>query len=302
MALLYKRRVFAYAIETTPGTAVSLTGDTCFCFDPVITPEIPMHERPATGSLSKLVSVPGGRKAKFTCSVELAGGGTSVPPAWASLLTCCGMVATSNSYALTSSQANYHTATIGLYEDGRFKTMAGCQGTISLDAKAGEAVMLKFEFTGVWIGPTDVALPTLPAYAVIPPRFASATFTIASYTPKISKFSLELGNKVSMIEDITTVSAYSRAIITDRGVKGKIDPLGDLVANYDCYGQWIAGTAASLSLVVGSVTDNTITITAPHVQIASISPGNREDLVADEQDFICAASSAGDDELTIAFS
>jgi hypothetical protein len=302
MALLYKRRVFAFALETTPGTAVSLTGDTCFCFDPVVQAEIPMHDRVATGSMSQLTAVPGARKGKITFSVELAGGGTSVPPAWAPLLTCCGMSASSNVYSFTSNTANYHTATIGLYEDGRFKTLAGCMGTWSLEAEYGKPVMVKFEFSGVWVAPIDTALPSLPSYSVIPPRFASATFTVASFTPKISKLSLEAGNTVALIEDITQVAAYSRAIVTNRNVKGKLDPLGELVGTYDCYGQWIAGTTAALSLVVGSVSDNTITIAAPYVQIANVQEAQRNDLVTEDQDFICTSASTGDGELTITFS
>lgn len=302
MALLHKRRVMAFADEVTPGTAVSLTSATCFCFDPTIQAEIPMHKRVATGSLSQLPAIPGGYRAKLTFSVELCGGGSSVPPVWAELLAYCGMTVSSNVWSFTSSTASYKTATIGIYEDGRFKTMKGCMGTWSLEGKAGEPLMVKFEFTGVWIGPTDAALPALPAFAVIPPRFASATLTVGSYQPKVSKFSLEAGNTVALIEDVSSVAAYSRAIVVDRNCKGKMDPLAELIATYDAYGLWIAGTTAALSVVVGSVTDNTITIAAPYLQKENIQEGNRNDMTTDDWDFICASTSAGDLELSITFS
>jgi hypothetical protein len=300
--ILRLRRVFAFAIESTAGTPVALTGDTFFCFDAVMTPEISMHDRQATGSLSKLASIPAGRKAKFTFSVELAGGGSTTLPAWNAINSCCGLLTTGSVLTCTSSTANYSTCTIGLYEDGRFKTMSGCMGKWSLEGEYGKPLMIKYEFEGVWQGVTTVAMPALPAFTTSPPRFAGATLTLGSYTPQISKFSLDSGNKITVVEDVTQASAYSRAIVVDRNVKGKMDPIAVTPATYDFYGLWQSGTSAALSLTVGSVTDNTIAISIPYCQTTNVTDTNREDLVVDDLDFMATVSTTADTELSITFS
>jgi hypothetical protein len=301
--ILYKRRVFAFEAEATPGTPMALTSaQSLFCFDPMIQAEIPMHDRVATGSLSKLPAVPGARKGKLTVSFELAGGGTTPQPGWAPLLNACGMVATGNTYNFTSNQSNLSTVTVGIYEDGRYKSLAGCQGTFGIEGEYGKPAMIKFDLEGIWQPPTTTAMVALPSYAVTPPRFAAATFALGSFTPKISKFSVEAGNTTKLIEDITQASAYSRAIITDRNCKGKIDPAGELVSTWDAYGLWIAGGTANLNAVIGSVTNNTITINAPQCQTTNVQEAQRELLVTDDLDFLATATSAGDNEMSIAFS
>lgn len=303
MSLLKKRRVLAFKTEVTPGTAESLTtGETMFCFDPIIQGDIPMADRNATGSLSRLTSVPGARGGKITFSVELAGSGATGLPKWSTLLPFCGMTLTTATYAPTSNPASYSTATMAIYNGGIKKVLTGCMGTWSLEGTYGKPVMMKFEFTGIWQAPTDVTMLALPTYTIVPPKLASATFTFGAFTPKISKISLAQNNTLKLIEDITAVSAYNRAIVTDRNYKGQIDPQEELIGTWDAYGLWIAGTEAALSLVVGSASNNTITISAPHIQHTNVQEADRDQLVTNDIDFQCNSTYAGDTEVTIAFS
>ena len=302
MSLIKKRRVFAFAPETTAGTPVSLNvSNGCFSLDPEIQGEIPMHDRVATGSLSRLPAIPGARKGKLSVSFELAGGGSAPEPTWAPLLLMCGMTASSHVYTFNSNPANYSTGTLGVFEGGRYKVLAGAMGTFAIDAQYGQPGMIKFDFEGIWQPPTDVPMIAPPSYSVTPPRFAAATLTIGAFTPRISKFSIEAGNSLKMVEDPTQLSAYSRCLITDRAVKGKLDPAAELVGTWDAYGLWLAGTTGALNLVIGGVANNTITIAAPYLQTANIQEGAREQLVTDDLDFIAAATAAGDNEFSITF-
>jgi hypothetical protein len=302
--MLYKRRVLAFKVEVTPGTAETLTTTECvFCFDPVMQGDIPQTDRVATGSLSRLASVPGARKGTITFDIEMANSGidATTDPKWAGLLTACGMKLTAGVYTFTSDTANYKTLTIGLYEDGLWKLMTGAMGTWSLEAENGKPGMIKFSFDGIWQPPTDAAMLALPSYSVVPPRFAAATFSIGAITPKISKLSLESGNTIKLVEDITKISGYNRAVVTDRKVGGKIDPESLLVAGWDVFGQWISGLEAALTLTVGTAGGGQISITGAKAQISNVQEAQRELLVTNDIDYQMNATSAGDDELSISF-
>jgi hypothetical protein len=304
MSLIKQRRVLAFKVETTPGTAETLTNtEAVYCTDPVMQADIPMFDRAATGALGRLASVPGARRGKITFNIEVAGDGTDNTPHWATLLTACGFTASSGVYTPTSTFTSMNTVTIGLYEQGIFKLMTGAMGNVSFEAKTGEPLMAKFEFEGIWNAPTDASTLSLPAIPITPPRVAAATLTIGGATPAgVASVSLNMGNAIKLCEDITKVSGYSRAVITDRVVSGKIDPEHQLVATSDVFGSWLAGTEAALNFVVGSATHNTITFAGAKCQYHNVQEGERDGIVTAELDFNLNASSAGSDELTITFS
>jgi hypothetical protein len=304
MPMLKKRRVLAFKTETTPGTPIALTSaEACFCFNPIIQADIPMTKRDATGTLGQLAAVPGARAGKITFDIELAGAGATGLPKWSGLLAYCGMTLTTATYSPTSDPTLYSSATIAVYNTGIEKVLAGAMGTWSLEAEYGKPAMMKFEFTGIWQPPVDVTQIALPTYSVVPPRVANATFTLGAFTPKVSKLTLAQNNTLKLIEDISTISAYNRAIVTNRDYKGTLDPQQELVGTWDAFGDWIAGTESALSLAIGTVANNTMTFAAPKAQRANVQEADRDQLVTNNLDFQLNCSlPTGDNELTVAFS
>ena len=137
--------------------------------------------------------------------------------------------------------------------------------------------------------------------SVLPPAFQGATFSLGSFSPKLSKVSIALGAKVEMRQDITNAAGLIAAIITDRKVTGKLDPEMTLVASYDQFGIWLAGTPGALTLTFGSGGTG-MTIAAPVVQYSAIKEGKRNGLVISNEDFICTQNgSAVDSEVSIQF-
>src|SRR5258706_4816185 len=138
MPLLKRKTILAAKQETTIGTAIALAaGDAAFnVMDATISYEIPPTERWGQGSLSKLASVPGARQGKVTFYIELGGSGTggSPTPAWATtLLPACGWLQATNAFSPTSTTSNWKTLTIGVYQDGLFKSIKGAMGTWNID-------------------------------------------------------------------------------------------------------------------------------------------------------------------------
>lgn len=311
MSRLIRKRILVAKLEVTSGTPEALTNaDGAFIvFNPKITADIPKIDRPASGSLSKMTSTFGARSGKITFETELAGSGSAQAPtpAWAStFLPACGFEfdAGTNTFSPTSDPTKRETITIGIFEDGLFKSIAGAVGTVEIEGEYGKSGTIKFEFTGKWVEPVDatISLPTFPT--VIAPRFAGASFTLGGDPLAISKFSLKSNGTTKLIEDITDVTGYSFGIITDRDIAGQIDPEGKLVSENDFYGDWIAGTsqAMELELVGADNTGNHIIISAPATQYVNVQEGDRDKLEIESIDFEChAGSNTGDDELTIQF-
>jgi len=109
------------------------------------------------------------------------------------------------------------------------------------------------------------------------------TFTLATLAIKISKFSLKMNNDVTFRGDVagaimvggsTGVGGIAHAIIGDYNPEISIDPEAALVADYDYFGAYLAGTTAVISLVLTDGTD-IVTFTFPKVQYKEIKEGNR---------------------------
>lgn len=311
--LIRRRRVLAAATESAAGTAETLTGSNAAfnVFDLSIEPDVEMSSRPAQGSFSQLASIPGRRMCTVKFRLEMCGSGATggAEPAWASVfLPSCGLVESSGDMYVLSSlppeAAGSATKTITLagYYDGQERLAFGCMGNVVFTLEAGKVVSAEFTYKGIYGGVTDVAILTPTYPTVIPPRFSNtSSLTIGSVTPRISSLKIDLGNEVTVREDATTVTGLLAAVITNRKVTGSIDPEAALVADYDPFGDWIAGTARALTATVGSVANNTQVYTMPAVQLIKPTDGERGGLQADTWDFQANRSSADDDELTINF-
>jgi len=303
--LLRRRRVGAAKIETTTGTPIALTAadGTFNLFDPDITPDIPFNRREGQGaSIDPLTGIAGPRGAKVKFMVE-ANGSATVPP-WIAFLQAAGGTLTSRTITFPTSGINTTTLTCGLYEDGWLKQASGVKLNWNLKGENGKPAMNTFEGTGLWQPPTAVAL-IAPTYdTILPPRVASMTLTIGGNTYKVADFELDLGNEVVYREDVTDLTGYHAAAITNRNITFKIAPERVALGTQDWYAAYLAGTEAALNLVLGTIANNIITITAPKLQLAGPpESAERNGIQVDNLTFEANRSaSAGDDALTAVWS
>ncbi len=304
--LLTRQRIFAAALETTTGDAISLsnTHGEFNAHDHELNIDIPMNERPGQSSLSRLPSVHGARSATMSFMTHLVGNGGSGLPYWAeTLLPCCGFVANGSTYAPVTGSATANTGTMGFFEDGRLRAIAGAMGTFTMNMTNGNPVPISWEFMGKLITPTAEALITPTYPTTIPPRFASATMTIASTSYKISELVLTINNELKMREDATDATGYHACAIVNRNITITIDPEALALGTKNWYTDWLAHTEAAFSIVINGGSNNTITISIPKAQLTNVQTGDRDGLMTDQLEFQANRNAAaGDDELTIAFS
>lgn len=303
MPLLKKIRTLAAKVETTIGTAESLTGaEGVFnAYNVMIQATIPVEERESQGNFGRIGGVPGARTGVATFRTDLGYDGTTVPN-WATvLLPACGWVNATGTFTPRSEApgSNVKTLTIGCFMNGVYKKISGAVGTFNMVFPSGRRAYIDWTFTGILNAPTDTAMisPTYPTDT--PLRAGSMTTTYDSVAFCFESLSIDAGNQVVMRECSTNVSGYASGIITDRYPKITANPESVLVATQDRFGQWLAGSEASLSIAIGSA----ITITAPKAQVINLQEGDRNRVVIDEIEW--AANKNGttaDQELSIVFS
>lgn len=304
--LLQRQAVLAAKAEAVPGTAESLTAaEAAFnVFNVALAEEIPEVEREGQGtSLDMLASVPGARMGRLTFQSHLVGNGSSGIPGYAStLLPACGMVAASQVYGWSSGSSSATTLTMGFYEDGVKRGIAGAMGTWTITFATGGPAVIDWEFIGKLIDESDVAIlaPTYPT--IIPPRFASGTLTLDSIALPVAQVVLRAGNELAMREDPTDVTGYSTAYIVDRRPGGSVDPEATVVATKNWMTFLTASTQAAFALDIGTVSNNTMNIDAPKCQVISKTRGVRNKFRTNELELKFGRSaSAGDDSLTLGY-
>lgn len=311
MALLKRKRVLAAKIETTSGTAIALTGaDASFnAYDVMIQPEIAFDGREGQGSFGPIASVPGAYKGKATFKTDCGWDGTLTEPTWAdTFLPACGWVKSANaaisqifSPRSEAPGTNVKTLTIGCYIDGIFKSISGAAGTFKMVNPTGKMAHIEWEFSGVWIAPTAVAIlaPTYPT--ALPLRYANSTTTWNSVALCLENITLDAGNEVFMRE-CAAGNGYEAALIVDRVVKVTGNPEMVTIATQDRYAQLLAMTEGVLTWSLDGPLTSLLTISAPKAQIVNNQEGDRNKIITDELEWQCNQNaSAVDGDITMTF-
>lgn len=313
MPLLKRIQTIAAKVETTVGTAESLTASEGVfnAYDISIQASIDSQERPGQGSFNYLSSVTGARAGSMSFKTDMAWDGSTMPN-WASVLfPACGYVESTQVYTPRSEApgSNVKTATLAVYENGLKKTLAGAVGNFKIVCPAGEIAMVEWEFQGVWQAVTDTAIiaPTYPTDT--PLRFGSGVITYQAANLIVENVTLDAGNTIIMREDPATAAGFISGLIVDRRPMITCNPEAGLVAAdaaSDVYGDWLAHTEGAFSCKIdgptGVVTNGDITFSAPKAQITNAQEAERTGLLVNELELMCNKNGAtADEEVSITF-
>lgn len=316
---IIQRRHIAVKIETTEGTdAVPTDTDVIApAYDIEYTPTFEMFEREILqASFSRLTQIAGERSAVISFAVELKGANGAVDAVAGHLsapLKACGMAETVNAttnvtYAPASSFGTNNSVTIEIRTstvgtEAQSTKILGARGTFSIEATKGDVILVRFEFTGKYVEPTTVSVSQFvtPSPGATPLAFLNAAFSYdAVSTLKIQNATLDIGNTVSLRNDVNDAEGNRSAIIVARSPVGSIDPELDLTTIFNSYNRLTSETEGILTYTLNGGTGNTVVVTAPKVQIVNIAQGDRDGLRIQTLDLQLSQSvAAGDDELTI---
>lgn len=306
MAMLQRKRVFGAKIETTPGTAESMTGSEASfdAWDYVIQHETTMSEVKGQGGFGRRASVPGAYVGKISFKTHMGWDGTATEPSFAdTLFPMCGWVKSSQVFTPRTEYpgTNVKTGTLVIWEDGKYKVLKGCSGNFKIVSPVGELTEIEWEFSGVWVPETDVAMvaPTYPTAKAL--RHANSTSTWNSVALCYSSITFDAGNVITPVK-CPSGEGVSLYIISDRNSKVTADPEAKLVATQDRHAAMLAMTEAALTYDIDGPTTSKITIAAPKAQIVKITEAERDGLVVDQIEWQLNKNvSAVDEESSITF-
>lgn len=281
--MLYPRlSVLLAKTEGTKGTAETPTGsDGAFnVFDMDLTPNIETVDRPQQGSADYLPHSHGPRLGTCTFRLQLHGlGASGAVPAWATtFLPACGWINTAGTFTRSLAVADQKTLTFRLYRNGMYQLLTGAAGTFTITARNGAPSDINFTFTGKYGVEADGSNPTPTFPTVMPPR-GMTTATLAAAAVKFSTLTLDAGGVVSPIADPTDTTGIQYAAITDYDSQATFDPEAKLVATRPDFNNFINSTEQQIIATVNGGANNTITLTAPKFQIASLPFGTRDNIL-----------------------
>jgi len=239
--------------------------------------------------------------------VELAGSGTAgTAPAYGPLLEACAMTetvvaSTSVTYA-PNSDTSPGSVTIYFNNDGVLHKATGCRGSFTLNCAVGEIPTIAFEFTGIYIAPSDSALGS-PTYAnqadpVVFKNGNTTGFQVFSYAGCLQSFSLEMANEIIYRE---LVGCTKQVLVTNRAPAGEVMIEAVTMATHNFFNDATGSSTGNLTFQHGQTAGNIVTFTAGQIDLGNPSYSDEDGIQMLTLPYIATPTDSGNDELELVY-
>lgn len=297
-AVLFKNEA-SYSVDPTP-----VATDAVLLRNAEITPldaetEDRVLVRTYYGAYDKIII---GKRVKIDVEVEIAGAGSlGTVPAWGPLLRACAWSQTINATVSvvygpvsTSQESGYAYFNV----DGILHKVGGLRGSVSLDLNARKIPVYKFSFVGLYVAPSDTALPSQTLTGWVKPvavNNANTTgFSLHGYAAILHSLSINVDTKPTYKNLVGT----ERVDNEDHMITGSAQIELPTIAAKDYFASINAETKGALAIDHGPVT-NRVTLAASNVQLLNPTYSDADGDRHLKMDLIFTPSSAGNDALTI---
>lgn len=251
--------------------------------------------------MGNMVQIPTASPVRLGMGIHITGSGAAgTAPAYAAILQALGLAETVNAgtsvvYAPISDA--FGSASTYTYIDGVVHQSTGMRGTGRLVFRAGELPMLNADLTGLYVAPSDAALPTLTTTAWKTPLAVNklnTTLTLFGHSAVGASVEIDLGCTVVHRDLI----GAEDVIITDRQPSGTVSIEATTVGVEDWWAHARAGDTDALQLVHGTVAGAIVQADAPAVQLTRPRYADQDGVRMFEADFALLPVS-GNDEFTL---
>jgi hypothetical protein len=207
---------------------------------------------------------------------------------------------TSVTYAPVSSA--FSSVSIYFNNDGVRHRITGARGSFSTNCQVGQIPTISFTFMGIYNEPTDVALPT-PTYAnqatpLIFKEGNTSAFSLLSYSGCLQSFEFDLANQMIYRE---LVGCTKQVNITDRQPSGTVVIEAPTVTQKNYWADATGTATGNLTFLHGTTAGNRVTITSPQTDIGSPTYTDQDGIQMLSLPFVATPTTAGNDELSVAF-
>jgi hypothetical protein len=254
-------------------------------------PEVEMAARKyATGDFDAFKSISGKRSltVEFTMDLAGAGGTGSSVPEWNDILVSCGLataIGVSTASWETNADWSNRPATVWVQElsdDGNSSLQIrgkGMMGAPSLSLSVGGVPQLSVSYTGCFVAATAVspiAFSSSNVDSTDPDAALEATVTLGGTAQPINEVSLDLGNNITLYEDISESTGYKGAYKTGHEPSVSLDPYLVSPSTQDHFAAWTGNTTAALNVKVGTGATQ-LRFEVPSMQRSSAYDGSDRD-------------------------
>lgn len=296
-----------YGTDPTPAAAT----EAIIAYDPTFDQVGSPRERSITlAYFGKIKPINVGEALKLTFSTELKHSGTAdTPSRYGPLFRACNFTETINASTSVvytpNSTFEGESVTLYFYVDGVLHKLVGCVGTCKFSLKAGEVVMVDWEFTGLYSdNAADTAFPSPTHETVSPIIWDEAAFVYNSVnTLVIEELSLDIGNTISMRKDANAAnSGISRYFVSDRDAKGSMNPERVALTTLNPWTIYDQTTQANLETKPTLSAGNKFEVVATGLVLEAPKYGNRENILTWDLSFsLNPTMTAGNNEIVITF-
>lgn len=258
----------AYGVDPTPTGAANAILTTDFKIMPMEGNDVSRDlEQPYLGAQGTL---PTELHTKVTFNVEVATSEVAgTAPAWGPLLRACGVAETidaGTSVTYNPISDDYESVTLWFGMDGTKFISTGMRGNCSLDFTAQGIPYLRFEFTGLFTQPDELAMdaPTLSAFKK--PQVvtdANTTFSLGGVSLVLRKLMLNLGNSV----EPSFLVGEELIDITDKAETVEFTVKAVPLTTFDPYAAALSDDDLALTIVHGKTAGRISTLTMPKIEI-----------------------------------
>lgn len=309
MPLLSRKRTILVKAEGTYGSDSSPAGtDALLVRNLEITPiesDVVSRDliRPFLGNSPQLLA---NARVSLSFQVELAGSGAAgTAPRYGALLKACGMsettvVSTSVTYAPVSS--SFSSATIYFNNDGVLHKATGCRGSFTLNAEVGSIPTIDFNVIGVYNAPTDTAAPSVTysnqAQPLVFKQGNTSAFQFFSYAGCLQSVSFDMANDTVYRE---LVGCTKEILITDRKPNGTVMLEAVALSTKDYFNTAIGESTGNLTFLHGTSAGNRVTLTCGQADITQPTYSDMNGVQMLSIPYVAVPTTAGNDEVSLAF-
>lgn len=308
MGLNASHKVLLFKIESTYGVDPVATGalNTMLVKNHTIAP---MEGKDVDRQLDRTFfgadqMFPGEVRATMSFETELIGHGTvGTAPLFGPLLRAAAfaqVVVAVTSVTYNPISTGIESGTFDFYMAGARQLLRGARGDCTLETDVSGIPILKWNFTGLWSQPTDLA-PVTPVYTgwqtpYLTNAANTTTFTVNGVAAKLRKFSLPFGNEVTP----RYLQNLEEILITDSKAKIAMQIEALPLATLNPFALANAQTAFAVSLVYGVGAGKIVTINAPSCRMGRPKFAAQDKVLEWDLDIV-PLPNAGNDQFTIAF-
>jgi len=177
--------------------------------------------------------------------------------------------------------------TLAISDGGLKKEIYGAACSFTMETSASNYPSWTAAFTGIankysWGGKADALPEGINWENHLPAVVVESNIKIgADYAPITQSIQIDLGNEVSLIEDLNSPTWFKHALVVKRAGTATVNlSVADLEQSGALYQKLFMGSVASMSFKIGEGSGNRIDVLLPAVQYTGIAESDNNSLLA----------------------